>query len=356
MVNTPYPPQRAPALARALFRNRLLRRRPLILMHAVTEACNARCPYCVFRHGKRAEAELSLPEIDTLYRDAAALGIRYVHLWGGEPLAHPRIAEIAQLARKHGLSTGMVTNGLLLPRRAEKVMPHLGRLFISLDHPTDRHDDFRQTPGLFEAATRGLRQVRQQWPKIPVVISYTLFRDNQDALLPMLELCKSWGARLYINPMRAAANAEGAAQDMDALEVDNNERIIPWEEQAPIWRDLIDLRRRGYPVQNSLYYMRKIARTGRPPSYRCHWPKLAMAIDANGDVVDCQRWDQPMANLRDAPLAEVWSSERARQLTGPCGERCNTCVSPARVEPSGIWGLQPAMLSDSIRSLVLNAR
>lgn len=97
--------------------------------------------------------------------------------------------------------------------------------------------------------------------------------------------------------------------------------------------------------------MRKIARHSAAPSYRCHWPKMCLTVDANGDVVDCQRWDAPIANVRDQPLREIARCARVEELWGSVGERCNACASPARVEPSGLWGMKPQMLADSVRSL-----
>ncbi len=340
-------------LAQQVARSRVFGRRPLVMMHAVTEACNARCSYCVFRHGKRGPRELSVDEIRTLYREAYGVGVRYVHLWGGEPLVHPELPAIAEAATRARLTTGIVTNDMLLERRAEEVVPWIRRIHISLDQPDERHDEMRSTRSLFRRAISGIERVRREWPDRFVLVAFTLCRDNADSVEDMARLCRRLGARLYINPMRSTANIQntaGTGHNDEALAVHNGDRILSWEEQRPIWRRLLDLRRTGYPIQNSPGYMRKLARGG-PPQYRCHWPKLSVCVDANGDVVDCQRWDQPIANVRDTPLAEVVRSARVRELSGRAGESCNACASPARVEPSGIWGLKPAMLVSTIRGL-----
>ncbi len=329
--------------------SRLFRRSPLMMMHAVTEACNARCPYCVFSHGKRRPDELSMQEIGKLYSDAQALGIQYLHLWGGEPLAHPHIGEIVQIAKKNQLITGLCTNGLLLPRRCEEVIPYVDRLYVSIDHPSPDHDTMRATPGLFDAAIGGIKQVRAKWPGQFVLVAFTLCRTNAPAVEDMVKLCGELGMRLYVNPMRGSANGPA---ETDA--VNNEDLLLSWPEQQPIWERLIQLKRKGLPVQNSFHYMREIARTGASPSYRCHWPKLNLGIDANGGIVDCQRWEEPIANIRETSLAEIVKLARVRELQGPAGERCNTCASPARVEPSRFWGLKPAAVTGSIRSLVLD--
>ncbi|MBW1877403.1 MAG: radical SAM protein [Deltaproteobacteria bacterium] len=343
-------------VASGLISARLFTRHPLVLLHAVTEACNARCPYCVFRHGKQCSDELSMEEISVLYLEARMLGVQYVHLWGGEPLVHPRIADIAREAKKNRLMVGLVTNGALLERKCEEVLPWVDRVYVSLDHPTPKHDEMRATPGLFEAALRGIRKVRALRPRQIIVVSFTLYRENADAVEDMVKLCREMDLRVYVNPMRAAANSAGdapAAHNERVFEVDNADLLIPWEEQREVWNRLIELKRDRYPIQNTIPYMRKIARTGKKPSYRCHWPKIAVSVDANGDVVDCQRWDQPIANLRTTSLAEALCLPRSRELCGEVGESCNACVSPARVEPSGIWGLKPNMIAHSFQTLAL---
>jgi MoaA/NifB/PqqE/SkfB family radical SAM enzyme len=75
-----------------------------------------------------------------------------------------------------------------------------------------------------------------------------------------------------------------------------------------------------------------------PPIYRCHWPKLMLPVEANGDVVDCMHWGtRPIGNLRSTPFAEILKSPRLRELAGEAGERCHECVSIHRVEISEVW-------------------
>jgi MoaA/NifB/PqqE/SkfB family radical SAM enzyme len=143
----------------------------------------------------------------------------------------------------------------------------------------------------------------------------------------------------------------GAGADADAD--DNADRVLPWEEQRPIWARLIELRKQGFPIQNSYHYMRRLSRQGAPPPYRCHWPKIALGVDANGDVVDCQDWSRPVANVRDGLLVDLLQHRRMVDLRGPMGEACNACTVPARIEPSRFWGLHPAVVMGAVESLVL---
>lgn len=345
----------------AIVRNRIRFKNPLMLLHSVTEACQAKCPHCPWAHGKRRPDELTLPEIKHLYEEAQALRMRYIHFWGGEPLVHPQIGEIVAHAAVCGLITGMITNGGLLRRRADEVIPHLDRLNVSLDYPGTKHNEIRKTPRLYEQLIAGIEYVRSKWPKQPIIFSFMLCKENRDTVREAAYLAKQLGARLYVNPMRAGALlAEGSETENalhhgndTAFEVDNRSNVIPWEEQRAVWTELITLKKAGWPIQNTYYYMKLIAKSGAAPVYRCHWPKICVGIEANGDIVDCQCWNRPIANVKKMPLSEIVKLPRMQELYGEAGESCSACASPARVEPSRMWGLRPGMIASAISSLVL---
>lgn len=343
----------------AILWNRIRFRHPMMLMHSVTEACQAACPYCPWAHGKKRQDELTLPEIGRVYAEARELGMCYVHFWGGEPLMHPHIGDIVAHAADIGFVTGMITNGGLLRHRADAVVPHLGRLYVSLDYPGEKHDEMRQTPKLYARIIEGLEYVRTKWPKQFILLSFVLCKENSHVVKEMAYFAKQFNARLYVNPMRAAAlvseepfMTDDSHVNSEAFTVDNSSLVIPWEEQREVWEELLSLKKAGYPIQNSRYYMKLIARKGAAPEYRCHWPKISVGIDANGDIVDCQRWDRPITNVRHAPLKDIIVHPRALELYGEGGEGCYACSSPARVEPSRLWGFHPGMLADVLGNLV----
>jgi len=341
----------------AIVRNKIRFKNPFMLLHSVTEACQAACGYCPWAHGKRRPDELTLPEIKHLYDEAQALRMRYIHFWGGEPLVHPRISEVVAYAAACGFVTGMITNGGLLRRRADEVIPHLSRLNVSLDYPGTKHDEMRATPRLYEQLIEGIEYVRSTWPKQPIILSFTLCKENRDAVREAAYLARQLGVRLYVNPMRLGALTSGAVaadhKNDAAYVVDNSNLVIPWEEQREVWETLIALKKAGWPIQNTYYYMKLIAKSGAAPVYRCHWPKLCVDVQANGDIADCQQWDKPIANVRTTSLREIVQLPRMRALYGEVGESCSACASPARVESSRMWGLRPGMVASAVKSLVL---
>ena len=98
--------------------------------------CNLSCSFCP--KTKRAPRQMSKDEFRTVCERIAGLTENvYLHVMG-EPLLHPELAEIIDIAAEHSLQVHITTNGTLLPRagdaliaRAEKI----ARVSISLHAP-----------------------------------------------------------------------------------------------------------------------------------------------------------------------------------------------------------------------------
>jgi len=307
-------------------------RHPLYLVHSLTARCNARCGFCAWNpEFYDPGQQLSTAAVKQLYTDARRAGFVGLSIWGGEPLLHPDFAEIARHARRIGLVTHMVTNGFLLERKMDAVVRHMDRLCISLDHPSPVHDEIRGIRGLFETIVAATRELRRRAPDKRIIFVYTLLRSNVDAdtLRAAAELMAQLGVVGVFNALR-----EDAATD------DPGARLADWapsrERLAEAFGTLADLKRRGYPILNSFTYL-DMMRQG-PPTYRCHWPKLMLPIEANGDVVDCMHWGtRPIGNVGRTPLAELLEHPRVHALAGDAGEACHACVSIHRVEISEVW-------------------
>jgi len=319
-------------VTRLLASARLGRRGPLYLVHALTARCNARCGFCAWNPDfYDPKDQLCTETIEKLYTDAREAGFIGVSIWGGEPLLHRDFERVVRHAKGLGLITNMVTNGFLLERKMDAVLSNVDRLCISVDHPSSEHDAIRGIRGLFDRVVAATREVRRRDPDKRIVFICTLQKANvhPDTIREMAELMRSLGVLGIFNGMReeAAGDAPDAAIDTYAAS------------QAQLARafDLLgDLKRRGYPILNSHTHL-EMMRSG-PPIYRCHWPKLMLPIEANGDVVDCMHWGtRPIGNLREAPLPEILKSPRLRELAGEVGEACHKCVSIHRVEISEVW-------------------
>lgn len=319
--------------------NARLRGRPLLLSHLVTCRCPCRCETCLWRN--LVTGEMSPAEIRRVYQDARTAGILFNSIWGGEPLVRDDIGEILRYSREAGLLTILITSGYRFLDRFDEIVPGLDMVIFSLDHPSPLHDEMRGMPGLFEAVTALIRRCQQHPGGPRVAVNSVISRLNEDAILDLAR----WGAGLpvsiYFNPIEVGLlGRPESALSKQTLAVDD-------DRLAEIFRRLIVLKGRGYPILNSYSYLRTFINGKRP--YRCHARKLCVELRPNGDLIDCMDRFCPVANVRGAPLDEILARPdiRRRRLREV---RCNACNNADVIDTSYIWELRPESVLALLRA------
>src|ERR1700758_4580598 len=150
----------------------------------VTKGCNLRCIHC-----RATATELSSPT-DLATRNAleiidqiAAAANPILVLSGGEPLYRSDIFQLARHATDTGLRVALATNGTLVTKDVARMIVDAGvrRVSISLDGAdAATHDAFRGIPGAFDAAVRGLRNLKALG--MSTQINMTIARHNAHQL------------------------------------------------------------------------------------------------------------------------------------------------------------------------------
>ena len=162
----------------------------------VTKGCNLRCIHC-----RATATELSSPT-DLPTRNAlnvidqiSAAANPILVLSGGEPLYRSDIFQLARYATDKGLRVALATNGTLVTKDVARMIVDAGvrRVSISLDGADAlTHDSFRGIPGAFDAAVRGLRNLKELG--MSVQINMTIARHNAHQLPDVLQLARNLGA------------------------------------------------------------------------------------------------------------------------------------------------------------------
>lgn len=136
---------------------------PVHVQLVLSDLCNQDCSFCAYRmsgytsnqlfsgpNGERNPKRMIPKEkaIEIL-RDCAAMGVRAIEFTGGgEPTVHPDFAELLAFAQELGLSTSLVTNGVLLRDRVPiDILMRLKWIRISLDAGLEEtYTEIRGTP------------------------------------------------------------------------------------------------------------------------------------------------------------------------------------------------------------------
>jgi MoaA/NifB/PqqE/SkfB family radical SAM enzyme len=170
-------------------------KKPLSVSFEVTYACNAKCKHCHL--GGPVEEERAKPEI---YGSLCRLIKPVVaQVSGGEPLLRTDIEEIIQSLRVVNRAPYIVltTNGVLLTKKKYRDLRAAGvdEFSLSLDYPDERHDDFRNIPGLFSHIHDLMTELNGEKDKA-ITISCVVQKDNYRYLLQLAELVIQWNVKM----------------------------------------------------------------------------------------------------------------------------------------------------------------
>lgn len=325
-------------------KTRFVDHRPFILSHLLTSRCNADCVTCLWKAPANADAdELSLAEVRTLYRDAGGSGFVALVLWGGEPLIRPDVGDALRAARDARMRTTVITNGWALAERAAEIGPYTDRLMVSVDTLGASHDESRRLPGLFERLDHGIQVVRASHPKVFVIVNVVLSRLNVDQIEAIATYAKQNAHLVSFQAMNEIEYGHvDRPIDVDAL------RLAADEERA-IAAQMVDLRKRGYPLGTSDAYLALLA--SGSTAYNCHFKKVCLRVEPNGDVLDCTERAKALANVRETPVGGIAKSAAYTAFTQRA-EACSKCRDFGVVELSHLWEGRRGSLWNAVKILV----
>lgn len=169
----------------------------------ITTHCSLHCAFCPHESLRSSWLPRHMPMtlFDKLVPDLALA--RLVHLQGwGEPLLHPDLLRMVELAKGAGCMVGLTTNGVLLneDRWDPLIQSGLDLLAVSIAGATPAtHDALRAGSHLPEIVdnvsglSRRKMALQSESPKI--VVTYTMMRSNLKELPEAVRLAHKVGAR-----------------------------------------------------------------------------------------------------------------------------------------------------------------
>lgn len=172
--------------------------KPVVCNYYVTYRCNAACGFCDI--WQQPSPLLREEDVARNLDDLRRLGVRIVDFTGGEPLLHPRMDRLLAMAKRRGFLTTLTTNGLLYPKRAEKLRGLVDLLHFSIDSPVPHEHD----------ASRGVRCFDKLLESVAVALAlgerpdllFTVTNHNAHHLDTIYEeISRPNGLILIVNPL-----------------------------------------------------------------------------------------------------------------------------------------------------------
>jgi SynChlorMet cassette radical SAM/SPASM protein ScmF len=195
----------------------------------LTEGCNLACRHCwitpAFVDGEPLPGDcLDVELLREAVAEAKPLGLSSAKLTGGEPTLHPQFVEIVDLLAAGGLGLDMETNGTLIDAglaRYLRAETSLSFVSVSLDGARpETHDGFRNVPGAYDAALRGLDHlVAAGYENVQVIMCP--HRGNVGELEDLVELAVAHGAgSVKFNPVTPSGRGVAMHERGEALGYD----------------------------------------------------------------------------------------------------------------------------------------
>ncbi len=269
----------------------------------ITNVCNLACAFCP--KTKRAPRTMTAEEF-ALVLDRLQGHVSYVYLHVmGEPLLHPRLAELMALAEARGMKICITTNGTLLSKRSEELLAakNLHKISVSLHS--------------FEGNGRAISEERTYLEEV-------------------WDFAAKASARGVIVALRLWN--EGGAETL-------NESIIAFLREKLGSSDWPETRDGSFKLADHLYLER---------AQKFDWPDLdadeadtqfcyalrdQLGVLADGTVVPCcldHEGDLALGNLFEEELDTILNNTRARELRDgfsrrqPAEELCRRCAYATR--------------------------
>ena len=314
------------------YRDDVLRKEPKLkfLFLELTTHCNEHCRHCGSSCGDVSDQNtLTDEEIKAfLLKTSKQFDISKLQLCitGGEPLLRKNFFDLMGYAHSLGYHWGMTTNGTLIDDEAAEKLRQAGMstIAVSIDGLPETNDWFRQKPGGYDLAMRGVRALVRNGGFQHVQVTTVVHKKNIGELPKLYKILSKEGIRSWrVINMEPIGRANGCKD----LLLDDGELKYMF--------DFIRKHRFRKPMEVtygcSHYLGLDYEREVRKWYFLCNAGVYTASVMFNGDIGACldieRRPETVMGNIRTDDFAEVWKNRFEIFRTdykkqGPCAD-CN---------------------------------
>lgn len=284
---------------------------PIYALLKVTDRCQSRCVYCSHAGENKLNGEPSTKKIKDIIDQLAALGVVSINFSGGEPLLRQDLPELVKYAGDQGLYTILLTNGLLLQKRAFELRDKgLGMLIVSVDSVDP--EAYLATRGVaLPPVIAGIEAIAN-WPdqdRPAISVTSVITNKNIDHLNEIVSFFEPY----EIGTQFTIYHHHGRWEE-DSLSV--KERLT----FKSALTKLHQLKKKGSGVLNSYRYLNNFEEftfNGRklPRNYKCYCGYTTLFIDSMLNVRSCWSHGLPTAgNLNNHRLQDLLKTNKMMKI------------------------------------------
>ena len=294
---------------------------PTLVYLEVTYRCNLKCKHCGLTEISDFSNELSLEEIDDIFRQMEDMGAMGVSILGGEPLARKDIFEIFQSATAHNIGATMATNATMIDENIVMKLEESGLLGLKISMEGVERDSYENIrgKGTYNRFIKGLNMLRES--SLDISLGTTIMKPNLPYVRDMVEFAVKNGIeRIAFSLIREWG--DNSSLMLNQQEYHEFVRLMA-EEILPEYSDVIsiNLPPSFYPVpQDGIYLF---------DNFGCVAGNSALHISPRGQVCPCNFIHNLPAtdNVRERQLQDIWLNGeqfiKIRSIKAP--EKCSSC-------------------------------
>ncbi len=244
------------------------------MTHAVTFRCNLRCRFCDVPNSKISE--MSTEEVKEAMHTFRTMGCIGWGFTGGEPLLREDLVELCKFAKECEFTTSLVTNATLTAQVSKLDKRFLDFVMLSLDGDRTSMDSIRGA-GTYDKVLTSLDILKKK--DINVCLSTTLEDYSLDLVKHILDIAHRAGVFCSFQPI-FDWNTGREVQEL----VRSPQRLAKYRKNVDY---LIEQKKHGAPIWNSLGYLQYIRKYGEIEKIKCYAGLLYLLLDPSGVILNC---------------------------------------------------------------------
>lgn len=292
-------PGREPVSYAAFLQQALAQQQLFTVALELTYRCNLDCFYC-YNDRNIAGKPLSLEQYFQLLSDLQGMQTMFVMLTGGEPLAHPDFFRIAAQAKALGFVIRIKSNGHAMRGRiAQRIKHEVDPFTIDLSvhgATAETHDRQTRVPGSFERLMGNLPGLLELGFRLK--LNCTLTQWNAHELSGMYKIAEDW--QIPINVYTNVTARDDGDTAPRSIEMTSQQKRSTLQLMHDYKRKQPGLSAKAEPQSagNS---------GGNTQKPKCGAGISSLTIDPVGNVLPCTEWRQPLGNIHNTTIADIWN-------------------------------------------------
>lgn len=294
------------ALGQFALKKEIVRAWPLIVKIDISPLCNLHCTYCVHARPSpgdtsllqaqsfKADQKMSVMHFERIVSEIAGKSMAVSLYYLGDPLVHPDLPEMCELASSAGLNSHISTNfsfNVSDDRVCALVASGLTHLTVCVDGMTQDNYERTRVGGRLDVVLQNLERVldvrqelRRRLPRVEV--QFIKFQHNVGELDDAAAWCEERGVDQFTSYWGNLHNYTDLAQDNYNVFAPNPNKRLP----------------------------------------QCTWPYFSMQIKYNGEVIPCCYYrhgeqhtaadsdSRVVGNVFESSVWDVWNSPEYQAL------------------------------------------